>query len=336
MMKTIKIIAIISLLTTLISSCGSSNEAKDLEQMTAADFMLKGDEEFANGAYKKAISSYESILTRFPASDLQLDAQIKISACYGETDQFENQTELLLRLLKENIIPNKIPQVYIQIGQFYERAANFNPGVVTDDTTDYKKAIDYYTKAYEYTDSEDSDAKSHAVYRRALTKAKIGKIEEALNDYQLITANFPRTSHNILALIKLENPSDLSELKTDDASLATYKERLGITQELENTTQEMEEAPEDQPSPAENTLDESLFEADNLSNDFDDELPVLTPDSLDSGEYDVPDEEQLTTPETNEESPEAAEMPGIFQMDESLTPEENLQEDTPADSVSTF
>ena len=210
-------------------ACGSSNEAQNLESMTAADYLQKGNDYYKNGDYDSAIKTYEDLLTRFPTTDLHIETQLKIGACYGQTDRYEDQMTLLLRMLRENIIPDRVPAIYVQIGRFYERAAQFNPNISTTDTMDYETAIMYYNKAYNYKDSNDETAKSEALYRRALTEVKIGQINKAIEDYRSVTVQYPNTDHNLLALVKLNDPNDISELKVDEASLTSYKEMLGIS-----------------------------------------------------------------------------------------------------------
>ncbi|MEJ2056172.1 MAG: hypothetical protein P8X42_19835, partial [Calditrichaceae bacterium] len=134
---------------------------------------------------------------------------------------------LLKRILQENIIPGYVPQIYIQIGKFYERAAKFNPGVITSDTTDLNTAIKYYERAQRYEDSEDSTAKAEAVYRKGLVEAKLGKIDKAVLYYEIAANQYEDTPFALLAKVKLRNPRDTAELLMDPASMEEYVELIG-------------------------------------------------------------------------------------------------------------
>ncbi len=220
----LRVLILLSLLLTI--SCGWGKKEKDITQRSPEEIYQMANQQLKAGKYKEAIESYQTLLNLYPASDLHIDARLQMAEAYGELDEFEEQMDLLLNLLKENIIPGRVPEIYIQIGRFYERAAEFNPNTVTSDTVDYKKAIDYYKQAINYKDSDDKAAKAEALFRRALVEAKIGRIEKAIAHYQMLTERYPQETHALLAQIKLMNPEDTSEPKTDADSLEQYRSRL--------------------------------------------------------------------------------------------------------------
>ncbi|RMH65981.1 MAG: tetratricopeptide repeat protein [Calditrichaeota bacterium] len=234
----------------LILSCGGSGKQEnDLNKFTDADMMALADTYFEKGDYEKAITYYNKLLLEYPTSDLHIDAQLKIAEAHGRMDQFEEQMDVLLRLLRENIIPEQIPRIYIQIAKFYERAAQFNPGIVTSDSMDYAKALRYYKQAIKYEDSKDTYAKAEALYRQALVEAKIGAINKAIERYQQVPQKFPDTPFSVLAQLKLRDPSDVSELTVTDSALAVYRSELGLEapEEPEATAPEEQAVPADAP-----------------------------------------------------------------------------------------
>jgi len=215
----------------LVSSCFFNKSAQEEQQVLSAEEMLqKADAQFAAGQYKEALASYQDILIKHPTTDLHIDIQLRIADTYGHLEEYEAQMKTLLQLLQENIIPERVPDIYIQIGKFYERAALFNPGTISSDTSDYQTAISYYQKAVDYKDSQNTLAKAQAMYRRALVEAKIGRFDQARAHYTFVTRNFPETPYAILAQYKLQNPKDTSELSTDETSLENYKNALGISE----------------------------------------------------------------------------------------------------------
>ena len=204
-------------------------------------------------------------------------------------ENYEAQMDALLTLLKENIIPEEVPQIYVQIGQFYEQAALFNPGNVSTDTSDYKTAIEYYKKASVYQDSEDKNSKAAGLYRQALVEAKIGAFNEAAKHYQLVRDTYPESDFAVLAAIKLQNPQDTSELPADAASIEKYKQDLNMPEAT--VEPEAVENPEEQ-APA---IEEQAVESSDVENSV---FETSAPDSAQTKEF---------VPETNTADSSASE-----------------------------
>lgn len=241
------------LLTLLIFSCGGTKKEEiDYSQITDAEMLQLANQDFKEGKYKEAIDKYNRLLLEFPTSNLHIDAQLKIAESYGKMDKYERQMEQLYRLVRENIIPERVPKIYVQIGKFYERAAQFNPGIITSDSTDYNKALKYYEMALKYPDSDDTVAKSEAVYRRGLVEAKIGQIDDAISRYNLVSNMYPNSDFSILAQMKLKDPSDVSELSMSDSAMTTYKQALGLITVASDEDEDESDA-EESAAPAEDT-----------------------------------------------------------------------------------
>jgi tetratricopeptide (TPR) repeat protein len=253
----------------LLFGCSSKDKKVDPAQlMTDQNILQSGDTQFNNGQYHDALQTYEKILIYHPTSDLHIDAQLRMADCYGAMDNYESQMDVLLRLLKENIIPEQVPQIYIQIGRFYERSAQFNPGISSNDSSDLKTAFAYFEKAIQYKDSEDLQTKAEAQYRRAFMETRLGQIRQAADHYNYLAEQDPHSVFGVLSRIKLLDPSDASELKTDDASILSYRRQLGdikteqpaeqeIVPEARPAEQTVEPPAEDQP---EKSIEDDLFE----------------------------------------------------------------------------
>ncbi len=255
-MKFVHLLLVLTTLILLTLGCSSNNGVKEGPLLTDKEMMATGDQQFAAGKYQDALNTYKSLLMEHPTSDLHIDTQLKIAAVYGKMENYEDQMDVLHSLLAENIIPRQVPQIYVQIGQFYEQAARFNPGTVTSDTTDYQTAISYYQKAFNYKDSEDSTAKAEAGYRKALTEARIGQVSDAIKDYQRLIDRFPQTDFAILAAVKLHDPNDISELKTDPASIESYKQSIAMPEPAPETIAPEEPAPVESMEPAPQVQDQ--------------------------------------------------------------------------------
>ncbi len=275
-----KSIFIFATLLLFLSCGGSGKQENDLDKLTDADVMALADSYFEKGQYDKAIDQYKRLLLEFPTSDRHIDAQLKIAEAHGRMDRFEEQMDVLLRLLRENIIPEQIPRIYIQIAKFYERAAQFNPGIVDNDSVDYAKALRFYKQAVKYEDSKDAEAKAEAAYRQALVEAKIGQINKAIELYQKVPQSWPNTPYSVLAQMKLKKPDDVSELTVTDSALAVYREQLGLEAPAE----------EENTAPDESTVEESAEQEVNESGNMDETIDMMN-------------ESPQQSPEENESAP---------------------------------
>jgi len=226
-MHCLKIILTSVFIFSIIAACGSGKKARDMNLKSPEELFSEGNAFFEQGRYDDALKSYETLLVLHPASDLHVETQLQMTESYAKLDRFEDQMNLLLRVLKENIIPGYVPRIYLQLGRFYERAARFNPGVVSTDTSDFRKALTFYERAIRYEGSDDTDTKAEALYRQGLVEAKMGNLTQSTLNYETVAFQYSDKPFAILAKIKLRNPSDTSELRTDETSLKKYLEILG-------------------------------------------------------------------------------------------------------------
>ena len=199
-------------LVLLIYSC-SSREGIVLEDETPESLLQKADLAYENGKPDESMQLSQMILDNFPTSDLHIDAQLLMAKSLGAQEKFEDQFDMLLRVLKENIIPEKVPRIYMQIGQYYEHAAQWNPGNITSDTTDLRQAAKYYRRAVFYPNSDDRDTKAIALYRVALMHAKIKDFETAKKAYSQVIESYPESPYSGLAKLKLLDPTNTSEIQ---------------------------------------------------------------------------------------------------------------------------
>ncbi len=202
---------LIILTILMFVACGGKNGV--VVKGDDPDLMLeKAEQLYQDKKYDESLQYCQYILDNFPTTDLHIDTQLLMAQSLGAQEKFEEQMDLLLRVLKENIIPERIPQVYIQIGEFYEHAARWNPGNVTSDTLDLEQAVKYYRKAVSYPNSEDRAAKAGALYRIGLLNAKINALDMAKNAYQQVIENYPESPYSTLAKTKLLDPTNTEEL----------------------------------------------------------------------------------------------------------------------------
>jgi tetratricopeptide (TPR) repeat protein len=203
---------IIIIITTALLGCGSSKEELNMENETPESMLQRSANAYQSGNYEESVQLAQLLIDHFPTSDLHIDAQLLIARDLGALEEYEQQFDLLLRILKENIIPEKVPSIYAQIAAFYENAARWNPGTVNTDSVDFQKAAEFYRKAVFYPNSEDNATKAMALYRMALTYAKLDDIETASKAYEEVITTYPSSPYSTLARTKLTNPANTEEL----------------------------------------------------------------------------------------------------------------------------
>ncbi len=110
---------------------------------------------------------------------------------YGKNEQYEKQMDILLTLVQENIVPSKIPAIYNQIAEFYEKTSTVIRELNPEDTIDLSKAISYYDKASGYPLSADSISKAESFYKISLIEFQLGHKEKGLATLKNLTKEFP-------------------------------------------------------------------------------------------------------------------------------------------------
>ena len=208
----------------MVISCGSSKQEIDLEEETAESILQKSQAANDSKNYDEALKLDSLLLLNFPTSDLHIDAQLNMARALGGKEEYEQQLDLLLRILQENIVPEKVPAIYAQIGEHYEYAATWNPGTVTNDSMDWAKAAQYYRKAVFYPDSDDDATKAKSLYRAALMYAKLNKIDVATRAYEQTIAFYPESIYSEMSKIKLRDPRNTDEIDPNSEQLAGFVE----------------------------------------------------------------------------------------------------------------
>ena len=236
----------------LVISCGSSKQEIDLEEETAESLLQKSNAAIESKNYDEALILDSLLLLNFPTTDLHIDAQLNMARALGGKEEYEQQLDLLLRILKENIIPEKVPAIYVQIGEHYEDAPLWNPGTTTTDSMDWAKAAKFYRKAVFYPDSDDNNSKAKALYRAALMYAKLNQIDVAARAYEQTIAYYPESIYGAMAKIKLRDPSNTEEIDPNSEQLAGFYESTEVETD--------EELPPETEQPVEDTSSEGIKE----------------------------------------------------------------------------
>ncbi len=189
-----------AMLLLFLFSCSGRQEMVYVDPTWEPEILMaKANEYLQDQDYDHAFEAFSVIHQEYPASRLYTDAVLGIAYIYGKTEQYEKQMDILLSLVRENIVPSKIPAIYNQIAEFYEKTSVILREINPDDSTDLVTAIDYYTKASNYPLSSDSISKSESLYKIALIQFQLGKKDEGLTTLNKISANYPNSPWAIQA-----------------------------------------------------------------------------------------------------------------------------------------
>ncbi len=183
-MRIVKVVALLLLVTLIF--CGRKQTQKQTIDPAAAPAKLLeyGNKFFEEGDYENAYIAYRLIYTDYPTSREYIDAVIGLARCYGKFDKYDKQFELLYNLLRENLIPSRVPDIYNAIAEFYENSAGVSAQLTGDDSLDYMHAIEYYQKAVQYPNSQDSLAKGYAQFKIGTLYEKLHNYPKAIEAYQ--------------------------------------------------------------------------------------------------------------------------------------------------------
>ena len=207
-------------------SCGSGGKkGLKIGDESPEELLEEAELAYKNKNYDHAIEYCKALIYNYPVSDLHIDAQINIAKSLGAKEKFEDQFDLLTRIINENKIPEKVPLIFVQIGEFYEHAARWNPGNITTDSLDLVKAAQYYRRAVFYPNSDDKVTKAYALYRAALINAKLDHIDVATRAYEHVVANFPESPYSTLAKIKLTDPSNTEEITIESETAKSLEKQ---------------------------------------------------------------------------------------------------------------
>lgn len=209
---------LVAALLMFLFSCSSKTVKEEIpEEQVPTSLLELGDAFYAEGNYENAFRAYGSIYNNYPTSREYIDAAIGLSKTYGKLENYEKKFDILYALLRENLIPSKVPDVYNAIAEFYVESAGISEQLTGEDSGDYLTAISYYDKAIKYPNSEDPNAKSYAQF-------KIGEVYELLNNYNEAIAAYKGT---------IGNYADSEWAQKAEENIASIEDRVRLRREYE-------------------------------------------------------------------------------------------------------
>ncbi len=209
----------------------------------------KGNAAFFEGNMEDAISAYEVIYNRYPLSREYISAVLGMARAYNNMGDFEKGFNLLYNLIRENMVPSRVPEIYNEMARYYEVTAIYSKEAgISKVEDDYKKAIDYYQKSIDYPNSEDPQAKSYAQFQIGELELKLEQPEQAALAFQSTIYKFPNTEWATLAQQRIEQmkqqgQTTLSPMNTRQTVKQDKASREKSAQAVQEVTPEP--APED-------------------------------------------------------------------------------------------
>ena len=233
-------------ITLLTIQCSKKEVAvKSMEGLEAPELLTKGEQAFNEGNMDQAIEAFEIIYNRYPTSREYISAVIGMSRAYNNLGDFEKGFSLLYNLIRENMVPSRVPEIYNEMGRYYEVTAAYSKEAgVSSEQEDFKSAISYYKKAVSYPNSDDAAAKSYAQFQIGELQSKLGNYQDAALAYQSTIFNYSGTEWAQIAEQRIEQLRQ--EGKTSISTLK--KEQMPAQPQLKKSA---ENSDLDEPIPAE-------------------------------------------------------------------------------------
>ncbi|MCK5075635.1 MAG: tetratricopeptide repeat protein, partial [Calditrichia bacterium] len=207
--------------------------------------------------YDHAFDAFSVIYEHYPTSMLYTDAALGMAYIYGKNEQYEQQMDLLLTLVNENEVPSKIPAIYNQIGEFYEKTSTVIRELNPEDTIDLGKAIEFYKRSAIYPLSKDSISQAESHYKIALIQFQLKQKEKGLNSLNTIIKKYKNNPWAIQAMNFLNTYETTGILPGTiiEETAPVLPELDGVEGEVESFEEKVEELPPLDDTPALPELD---------------------------------------------------------------------------------
>jgi tetratricopeptide (TPR) repeat protein len=198
-MRNLMILILLALI--LIFSCSKKEKAvQTMEGLQPLELLEKGNQAYLEGNMEEALQAYGVVYNRYPTSREYIDAVLGMARAYNNMGDFERGFNLLYDLIRENMVPSRVPEIYNEMAKYYEVSALYGKQVgIAREEEDYQKALSYYQKAVDYPNSDDAKAKSYAHFQIGELYVKLGKFQDAGLAYQSTVYKYQGTEWAQLA-----------------------------------------------------------------------------------------------------------------------------------------
>jgi tetratricopeptide (TPR) repeat protein len=160
---------------------------------------------------------------------------------------FERGFSLLYSLIRENMVPSRVPEIYNEMARYYEVTAVYNRQAgITGEGEDYQKAIDYYKKSVDYPNSDDTKAKSYAQFQVGELEMKLNKYDDAAMAYQATIYRFSGTEWAQLAEQRMDQLRQEGKTSVSPLKKSAQKPNIPETEKMEEVMQNKAESEDNQ------------------------------------------------------------------------------------------
>ncbi len=196
-----KCIILLLIIFIWLAGCGKKQTSiQSMEGMQPIELLNKGNRAYLEGNMEEALQAYGVIYNRYPTSREYIDAVLGMARAYNNMGDFEQGFNLLYNLIRENLVPSRVPEIYNEMAKYYEVSALYGrQSGVSKEEEDYLKALSYYQKAVDYPNSDDMKAKSYSQFQIGELYSKLGKYQEAGLAYQTTIIKYQGTEWSRLA-----------------------------------------------------------------------------------------------------------------------------------------
>ena len=245
-----KVVSILMVFLLVIAvSCSKKEVAvKSMEGLEPPELMQKGNESFAQGNMEDAIKAYEMIYNRYPTSREYISAVLGMARSYNNLGDFERGFSLLYSLIRENMVPSRVPEIYNEMARYYEVTAVYSREAgITGEGEDYQEAINYYKKAVDYPNSDDAKAKSYAQFHIGELEMKLNNYDQAALAYQSTIYKFSGTEWAQLAEQRMDQMRQEGKTSVSPLNKSQAEPTVLETEKIEEITP-TETEPENNPN----------------------------------------------------------------------------------------
>jgi tetratricopeptide (TPR) repeat protein len=235
-----RIVIITFFIMVFLISCGKKDATvKTDNALDPPSLLKKGTQQYNEDNLEAALTNFETIYTRYPTSREYISAVIGMARCYNDMGDFERGFQLLYNLIRENMVPTRVPEIYNEMARYYEVHAIYSTEAgISNKAEDFQKAIDLYTKSVKYPNSDDVVAKSYAQFKVGDLNQQLEKYEDAALAYQSTIYKFPNTEW-----------AQIAQTRIADLKQAGQQVLSPIDQPKQSQTTEETETPETAPPP---------------------------------------------------------------------------------------
>jgi tetratricopeptide (TPR) repeat protein len=205
-MKNLKKIVLVLIFMLFIFSCASNvDKVEQLQQETQDNLLAIADLAYAEKQYDIALETYNAIL-KYHFDTAPPEVYLKLADIYHQQERFAEEVDIYYKLIEKYPREEYITQVYFKLAQIYNYGTKrLSPFQI--DTTDFRRAVDYYEKVITRADTISQIVLiANAYYEMADAYQQLGDSLKIAEIYDTLVKKYPNTEWARKAHEKLGTP----------------------------------------------------------------------------------------------------------------------------------